>query len=215
LKMMATAETNTPPEARDWTWEVKDVGVNPGFGIIRVRMPHQQGRAVRLWADGWVGMVRRIGEKPEYGPDVCEFAPLGKGTYFLQPEGMDSQVTIEMPGAREIWVTFSAEDQPQPAPQPQQPKPTKDIPIFLLVRSMPYDLPGFIQALRFATTIHAPVDDDLENALRAEKVIVLANSDDFSKEEEKRLREAGCDVLRVAPPYYATTLYDMIQALND
>jgi len=215
LKMMATAETNTPPEARDWTWEVKDVGVNPGFGIIRVRMPHQQGRAVRLWADGWVGMVRRIGEKPEYGPDVCEFAPLGKGTYYLQPEGMDSQVTIEMPGAREIWVTFSAEDQPQPAPQPQQPKPTKDIPIFLLVRSMPYDLPGFIQALRFATTIHAPVDDDLENALRAEKVIVLANSDDFSKEEEKRLREAGCDVLRVAPPYYATTLYDMIQALND
>ncbi len=210
-KMTAAA---SEPEA--WTWRVEDAGATPGFGVVRVRMPGQQGRAVRLWADGWAGMVRRIGEKPEYGPDVCEFAPLGKGRYYLQPQGMDLQVEVEMPGAREIWVTFSADGQTPPAPQPPPPAPSpssaKDIPVFLLVRSMPYDLPGFMQVIRFAETIHAPVDDDLEDALRAEKVIVLANSDDFSAEEEARLKEAGCEVIRVAPPHYATTLREMARA---
>ena len=212
LKMTATAEVAAQSER--WTWQVEDAGVNPGFGLIRVRMPGQQGRAIRLWADGWVGMVRRIGEKPEYGADVCEFAPLGKGKYYLQPEGEDIQVEVEMPGARQIWVAFSADGQTPPAPQPQPPAPVpgKDIPLFLLVRSMPYDLPGFMQVIRFAQTLHAPVDDDLEDALRAERVIVLGASSDFSDEEEARLKEAGCEVIRVAPPHYATDLLKLLQA---
>jgi len=205
-----TAEAASPPAP--WTWRVEDAGATPGFGIVRVRMPGQAGRAMRLWADGWVGMVRRIGEKVEYGPDVCEFAPLGKGKYYLQPEGADFRVEIEMPGARAIWVTFSSDGQTSPAPQPPAPAPNKDIPCFLLVKSMPYDLPGLIQVIRFAQTIHAPVDDDIAAALRAEKVIVLANSEDFSEEEEAQLREAGCEVIRVAPPYYATRLLEMMQA---
>ncbi len=209
------AKMNTSvSEAESWTWQVEDAGVNPGFGILRVRIPGQRGRAVRIWTDGWVGMVRRLGEKPEYGPDVCEFAPLGKGRYYLQPEGMDVQVEVEMPGAREIWVTFSPDGQDQSSIQPSVPEPTspKEIPLFLLVRSMPYDLPGFMQVIRFAETLHAPVDDDLEDALRAEKVIVLASSDDFSDEEEARLKDAGCEVIRVAPPHYATALREMTRA---
>ncbi len=200
----------TAAPAAAWTWVIEDLGVNPGFGIIRVRIPGQQGRAVRIWADGWQGMVRRIGDKPEFGEDVCEFAPLGKGLYYIQPEGTDLKVEVELPGSREIWVTLTAGDEPapQPAPTPDQ---TAKTPAYLLVRSMPYDLPAFIQALRFAAHTAMPVGDDLEEALQAKKVIVLAKGDDFSEDEEAKLLDAGCEVIRITPPHYATDLYHMIE----
>ncbi len=200
----------TAAPAAAWTWEIEDLGVNPGFGIIRVRIPGQQGRAVRIWADGWQGMVRRIGDKPEFGEDVCEFAPLGKGLYYIQPEGTDLKVEVELPGSREIWVTLTAGDEPapQPAPTPDQ---TAKTPVYLLVRSMPYDLPAFIQALRFTAHQPMPVGDDLEEALQARKVIVLAKGDDFSEDEEAKLLDAGCEVIRITPPHYTTDLYHMIE----
>jgi hypothetical protein len=71
---------------------------------------------------------------------------------------------------------------------------------------MPYDRPGFIQTLRFAAQNNVRFGDDIEDALRAKKVIVLADTEDFSEEEQARLETAGCQVVRIAPPYYATEL---------
>jgi len=191
-----------------WTWQVEEIGPGPGFGVVRVRIPGRAGLAVRLWADGWTGMARRIGDKPEFGPDVCEFAPLGTGDYYLQPEGVAEPIQVAVPGSREIWVTFAAGNGATPQAPSDLPTPSaqKEIPLFILVRSMPFDLPGFIGSLHFAAQTPAPFGDDIEDALRAEKVIVLANSDDFSDEEKTRLEQAGCQVIQVAPPYYATTL---------
>jgi hypothetical protein len=75
---------------------------------------------------------------------------------------------------------------------------------------MPYDLPAFIQTLRAMTHIQARIGDDIEDALRARKVIIMASSDDFGDEETARLTEAGCQVVRIAPPYYATRLQELI-----
>jgi hypothetical protein len=211
---IAQGEAGAPNETPDaaislqtspWTWHVEDTGPGPGFAVVRVRIPHGEGRPVRLWADGWSGMVRRIGDKPEFGPDVCEFAPLGQGSYYLQPEGLAEPVRIDAPGSREIWVTFTPGEE-ETSPTSPQPTPVHDDPLFILVRSMPYDRPGFIQTLRFAAQNNVRFGDDIEDALRAKKVIVLADTEDFSEEEQARLETAGCQVVRIAPPYYATEL---------
>lgn len=101
-----------------WTYTVEDAGPGPGFGVIRCRVQGMTDLAVRLWAEGWSGDVRRTGTKPEYGPDVCEFAPLNPGTYFLEPDGLGVRATVPMEANRVVWVTFRQVEQPVPEPAP-------------------------------------------------------------------------------------------------
>jgi hypothetical protein len=115
-----------------WGWEVADGGVSPGFGVVRCRVSGRPGTGVRLWTTGWDGMTQTTGSKPEYGADACEFAPLGAGTYFVQPVGavptgpggvgaasaVKAQVTLD--GSRVAWVTFS---ESKIAPKPPAPEP--------------------------------------------------------------------------------------------
>ncbi len=90
-----------------WGWQASDGGASPGFGIVRVRVTGRLGLPVRLWTAGWSGMVQRTGSKPEYGPDACEFAPLGSGRYKVQPEGIPTIAEIDVDGGRVLWVTFA------------------------------------------------------------------------------------------------------------
>lgn len=90
-----------------WGWEVSDGGASPGFGIVRCRVKGRSDLPVRLWTAGWEGLVRLTGSKPEYGPDVCEFAPLGVGRYSVQPEGADVVAEVNVDGRRVHWVTFT------------------------------------------------------------------------------------------------------------
>jgi len=209
----ADAETATESQPANWTWQVEEIGPSPGFGVVRVRIPGHPGVAVRLWADGWSGLVRHTGDKPEYGPDVCEFAPLGKGQYYIQPEGMSQRAQVTLPGSRELWVIFTPgeSDTPKTPPEQSGPTPEKDLDLFILVRSMPYDRPGFIQALRFAAKSNAPFGDDIEEAMKADKVIVMASSQQVTDADIARLDEAGCEVIRVTPPYYATRLRELLK----
>ncbi len=213
----ATATPETPPAETEpptpdaWTWRIEDLGTSPGFGIIRVRMPGAEGRAIRLWADGWQGMVRHIGDKPEYGPDVCEFAPLGKGRYYLQPQGLDLKAEIELPGAHELWVIFTPPGEKEPSsPQAPRPQPPTAPPLYILVRSLPIDLPGLIHLMRFAIHAHAPIGEDLHEALQAQHIILLASSEDLTPEEETLLKQHPHPVTRIAPPYYATRLAQLL-----
>ncbi len=90
-----------------WGWEVTDGGPGPGFGVVRCRVKGRPNHPVALWTGGWAGMVQRTGSKAEYGPDACEFAPLGAGRYNVQPEGMDAVAEVVVDGRRVHWVTFS------------------------------------------------------------------------------------------------------------
>ena len=100
--------------APGWGWEVADGGASPGFGVVRCRVTKKSGLPVHLWTTGWSGMIQRTGSKAEYGTDACEFAPLGAGTYLIQPENIDIKAQVVLDGSRVVWVTFS-ETEVQPA----------------------------------------------------------------------------------------------------
>ncbi|MGQ9839477.1 MAG: MSCRAMM family protein [Anaerolineae bacterium] len=101
-----------------WVWEVTDGGASPGFGIVRCRVKGRTGVPVRLWTTGWEGLVQLTGSKAEYGPDACEFAPLGVGRYSVQPQGADIVAEVNVDGRRVQWVTFTAYGGQETAPQP-------------------------------------------------------------------------------------------------
>jgi len=92
-----------------WIYQVYDGGPGPGFGVVRCQVKNKPGLSVRIWAEGWPGIVQVTGSKAEYGDDVCEFAPLGSGHYFLRPEGLDITASIMVNGQRILWVVFQKE----------------------------------------------------------------------------------------------------------
>jgi len=95
-----------------WGWQLSDGGVSPGFGVVRCRVTGKRDVALRLWTNGWSGMIQRTGSKMEYGPDACEFAPLGSGSYTLQPvDGAIERVpalqaSLSLDGSRVVWITY-------------------------------------------------------------------------------------------------------------
>ncbi|MCD6291179.1 MAG: carboxypeptidase regulatory-like domain-containing protein, partial [Anaerolineae bacterium] len=100
-----------------WGYTVKDMGPSPGFSIIRCSVEGKRNLPVHLWAEGWSGTVARTGTKTEYGPYACEFAPLGAGDYFLEPEGLGIRATVHLDSGRAIMVTFAESDaETPPAP---------------------------------------------------------------------------------------------------
>ncbi len=89
-----------------WGWQITDGGSGPGFGIVRCRVTGRSDLLVRLWSAGWAGMSLRTGSKPEFGADVCEFAPLGASTYKVQPDGIKAVAEVPVDGSRVVWLTF-------------------------------------------------------------------------------------------------------------
>ncbi len=95
-----------PEAAENWGYQVSDGGPGPGFGVLRCRVRGVPDLAVHLWAEGWHGITQITGSKAEYGNDVCEFAPLGSGYYFLRPEGLGVTASVLVDGQRVLWVVF-------------------------------------------------------------------------------------------------------------
>ena len=102
-----------------WVWEASDGGPGPGFGVVRCSVEGIVGLPVRLWAEGWQGVVALSGSKTEYGPYACEFAPLSAGRYLIEPEGLHVQAPVDVDTSRVVWVEFSEQMPPPPAPAAQ------------------------------------------------------------------------------------------------
>lgn len=102
------------PVETEVRWVVEDGGPGPGFSLVRCQVVGQTGRAVSLWTSGWGGITQITGNKPEFGPDTCEFSPLGPGTYFVEleepaqadgtPQTVRAEVRLEP--NRVAWVRF-------------------------------------------------------------------------------------------------------------
>lgn len=56
--------------------------------VLRVSVEGKVGLPVTVRSQGGFETVGFTGTKPEYGPYVAEFAPLSKGTYFIEPQGL-------------------------------------------------------------------------------------------------------------------------------
>jgi hypothetical protein len=76
--------------------------------VIVVRVLHWPGVPVDITGGGGWSATCVTGTKPEYGPDACEFGGLWPGIYYLQPQGADIQVEVEMDGLGIAFVEFSA-----------------------------------------------------------------------------------------------------------
>ena len=117
VHLLLEVEPTTP----GWTYTVKDGGPGPGFGVVRCRVKDTPNLDVHLWTEGWEGTTQRTGSKPEYGPDVCEFAPLGEGTYYLEPKGLDVRATVNVTSERVVWVEFLPVEEPEEPEEPTEP----------------------------------------------------------------------------------------------
>ncbi|MEJ5199773.1 MAG: carboxypeptidase-like regulatory domain-containing protein, partial [Anaerolineae bacterium] len=118
-----------------WTVKVEQGSASPGFAVVRCQIEGEVGREVRLWTAGWSGIVQRTGSKPEYGPDACEFAPLGPGRYFIEPVGLATDATQELrveltvEPERVLWVRYRrVAAQPVTLPAPVEPPPPAEPP---------------------------------------------------------------------------------------
>jgi hypothetical protein len=108
-----TPEPSSAPTGPHWQgWVVSNTsGQQEGTGVwsvVVVRVLNWAGVPVTISGGGGWSATCITGTKPEYGPDACEFGGLWPGTYYLQPEGADIQVEVEMDGLGVAFVEFAA-----------------------------------------------------------------------------------------------------------
>jgi hypothetical protein len=83
----------------------------PGSGVssvIVVRVLGWRGVPVTITGGGGWSATCITGTKPEYGADACEFGGLWPSTYYLRPEGADTEVAVTMDGQGMAIVEFTA-----------------------------------------------------------------------------------------------------------
>ncbi|MEJ2209875.1 MAG: PT domain-containing protein [Anaerolineae bacterium] len=74
--------------------------------VLRVSVEGKGGLPVRVRSRGGFETINYTGTKPEYGPFVAEFAPLNKGTYFVEPEGLGLVFEVWLDGRGYTRVDF-------------------------------------------------------------------------------------------------------------
>ncbi len=77
--------------------------------VLRVSVQGKAGLPVTIRSRGAFETVGYTGTKPEYGPFVVEFAPLSKGTYFIEPQGLGIVYEIWLDGKNYTRVDFAPE----------------------------------------------------------------------------------------------------------
>ena len=212
IKFQSTSEENpaepepkTSPPATDWTYEVEDGGPAPGFGIIRARVEGEQDLPVRIWSKNWLGMIKHVGEKQEYGDFVCEFAPLGAGSYFVEPAGLGIQAEVVVDGSHIIWVTFE-KGRAEETAAVSAAVTDERLEHCLLVGAMPWERDEYLVLLRYVAHFQPVIAVSLSEALAARRVTILGSELTVSATDEAQLVAAGCAVERIQPDEIATKL---------
>lgn len=93
--------------------------------VLRVSVQGKAGLPVMVRSIGDFQTVGWTGTKPEYGPFVAEFAPLGKGDYLIEPQGLGLTFPIWLDGRNYMRVDFKRQPcAPLPTATPRLPVAT-------------------------------------------------------------------------------------------
>jgi len=92
-----------------WQAKITEQRTDVGLigSILRVSVQGKVGLPVELRSAGGFKTVGYTGTKPEYGPYVAEFAALGKGTYFIEPQGLGVVFEVWLDGKNITRVDFT------------------------------------------------------------------------------------------------------------
>ncbi|RIK41088.1 MAG: hypothetical protein DCC55_13065 [Chloroflexi bacterium] len=188
-----------------WVAEVANAGSMPGYSIVRVEVEGKTDLPVHIWKEEWEGMMRRTGSKPEYGPHALEFSPLGPGHYVIEPEGLGVWTDVTLTGLETVWVHFRHSTTPaapnivRPCAAKTQPAtaatPAADAPLpYLFVATPPDDAAKLIELLRYVAGVRPMIGNDLEEALKAERVVVVGQESAAGQHAANLLTAAGLTV---------------------
>ena len=75
--------------------------------VLRVSVEGIAGLPVVVRSEGDFSTLNWTGTKPEYGPFVAEFAPMTKGRYFVEPEGLGLVYEVSLDGRSYVRVDFT------------------------------------------------------------------------------------------------------------
>ncbi|MFC2036370.1 hypothetical protein ACFLYD_00150 [Chloroflexota bacterium] len=93
--------------------------------VLRVYVQGKPWLPVEVRSPGDFKTVGYTNTKPEYGPFVAEFAPLSRGTYYIEPKGLGVVFEVWLDGRNYTRVDFTPQPcAPTPTATPHLPPPT-------------------------------------------------------------------------------------------
>ncbi len=199
-----------PPETA-WRAVISDGGPGPGFAVIRVRIDDQGGLPVRISCEGWDGAVQRIGEKQEYGPFVCEFAPLGAGRYVIEPQGLGIRAEVVADGSRVLWVTFSLTGPEIAGQSLLEISDERPIAHYLLLGELPADIETYAAILRYVARFQPTIGLSPAEVAHARHVTILGGAASLTLDEANRLARSSNDIDFIAGPDCARILQQRLE----
>lgn len=188
-----------------WEAEVTHSGSMPGYSIVRVEVEGKADLPVHIWKEEWEGMMRRTGSKTEHGPYALEFSPLGPGHYMLEAEGLGVWTDVTLTGLEVVWVNFrqsatpASPNQVRPyharATSAAEPEPAVlTAPPQLYIAAPPGDADTLLALLRYVAAAQPQVSDTLEDALKAEHVVIVGAGSEAGQQAADMLRAASVQV---------------------
>jgi hypothetical protein len=117
-------------DAQAGCWEAKiteqRTDTDLAGSVLRVSVEGQAGLPVWVRSRGGFETYNYTGTKPEYGPYVAEYAPLSRGTYFIEPQGLGVVYEVWLDGMNYTRVDFTPLPcAPTAAPTPLPAAPTR------------------------------------------------------------------------------------------
>jgi hypothetical protein len=119
LLLFALGETRSSARAAGcWEAAITEqwTDVNLVGSVLRVSVHGKMGLPVEVRSRGDFRTIGFTGTKPEYGPFVAEFAPMSRGIYYIEPQGLGIVFKVWLDGMNYTRVDFT--------PQPCAPTPT-------------------------------------------------------------------------------------------
>jgi hypothetical protein len=168
------------------SWEalISKAGSMPGYSVVRAEVQGRKHVPVYIWKEGWDGLMKHSGSSPELGEFALEFGQLGPGHYMVEAEGLGVYTDVELSGLEAVWVSF------QPRSMPSSPNVVRPLPgstpssgaasqpapgrrVYLWVDELTVSGADLQALLRYVAHVQPEIGADLEQAMRADEVILV------------------------------------------